>query len=116
MKPYSTDLRARVIAAHAQGMARSTIVRLFQVSQGSITRWVRRHKTTGDLTPHQAPGRARTITHDQEPVLRSYLEAAPDATLATHTAQWNADHGTTLSSWTMARAIRRLGWSRKKRR
>lgn len=116
MKPYSTDLRERVLAAHAQGMARSTIVQLFQVSQSSITRWVQRRKTTGDLTPQHAPGRGLTIPSDQEPLLRQQLEAAPDATLASHTAQWNANHGTTLSTWTMARAIRRLGWSRKKRR
>lgn len=116
MKPYSTDLRERVVAAHQQGVPRRTIMQLFQVSQGSITRWVQRHTTTGDLTPNHAPGRTRTILPDQEPLLRQQLERTPDATLATHTAQWNADHGTALSTWTMARAIRRLGWSRKKRR
>jgi transposase len=116
MKPYSIDLRERVIAAHTQGMTRSTIMQLFQISQGSITRWVHRHQTTGDLTPHHAPGRTLMISPDQEPQLRHQLEAAPDATLAAHTAHWNADHGTSLSTWTMARAIRRLGWSRKKRR
>lgn len=115
MKPYSTDLRERVLDALESGMARGEIIRLFQVSQGSITRWARLRRTSGDLTPRRPSGRPRVITPDQQPLLRLQLEAAPDAPLATHTAQWNADHGTTLSSWTMARAIRHLGWSRKKR-
>jgi hypothetical protein len=44
------------------------------------------------------------------------MEAAPDATLSTHVAQSTADYGTSLSTWTLARAIRRIGWSRKKSR
>jgi transposase len=115
MKAYSTDLRERVLAAHARGVSRRELTEMFQVSQGSITRWLRQQRTSGDLTPRQPPGRARSIPTDQEAALRRQLEAAPDATLAFHVAQWQADHDTPLSSWTMARAIRRLGWSRKKR-
>ena len=115
MKAYSTDLRERVLAAYDGGMLRSTIIRLFQVSQGSITRWIQRRLTTGTLAPLHPPGRARLILRAPEPSLRRQVEAAPDATLAEHTAQWNADYGSALSTWTMARAIRRLGWSRKKR-
>jgi transposase len=115
MKAYSTDLRERVLAAHARGMSRRELIDLFQVSQGSITRWLRQQRTTGDLTPRVPPGRVRSIPVDQEAALCRQLEAAPDAALATHAAHWAADHGTPLSSWTMGRAIRRLGWSRKKR-
>ena len=115
MKPYSTDLRERVLAALDNGMPRGEVIRLFQVSQGSITRWLRLRRTKGTLTPARPSGRPRTIPPQQEHLLRVQLEAAPDAALATHAAQWNDDHATSLSSWTMARAIRRLGWSRKKR-
>lgn len=115
MKAYSTDLRERVLAAHARGLSRRELIELFQVSQGSITRWLRQQRTTGNLTPALPPGRALSIPADQEGALRRQLEAAPDAILAVHTAQWNAEHGASISTWTMARAIRRLGWSRKKR-
>jgi len=116
MKAYSTDLRERVLAAHARGLSRRELIDLFQISQGSITRWLRQQRLSGDLTPRVPPGRARSIPTDQEAALRRQLEAAPDATLASHAAQWAADYGTPLSSWSMARAIRRLGWSRKKSR
>jgi transposase len=115
MKAYSTDLRERVLAAHARGLSRRKLIELFQVSQGSITRWRSQQRTTGNLTPGVPPGRALSIRADKEAHLRRQLEAAPDASLAAHTAQWNAEHGTSISTWTMARAIRRLGWSRKKR-
>jgi transposase len=116
MKAYSTDLRERVLAAHTRGLSRRELIEMFQVSQGSITRWLRQQRLTGDLTPRTPPGRARAIPADQDAALRRQLEAAPDATLATQVAQWAADHGTPLSTWTMARALRRLGWSRKKSR
>jgi transposase len=116
MKAYSTDLRERVLAAHARGLSRQELIDLFQVSQGSITRWLRQQRTSGTLAPKSAPGRARRIPTTQEDALRHQLAAAPDASLASHTAQWAADHGTELSTWSMARALRRLGWSRKKTR
>jgi hypothetical protein len=51
---------------------------------------------------------------DQDPLLRTQLGTAPAASLAEHDAQWNADHGSTLSAWTIGRVNRRLGWWRKK--
>jgi len=115
MQPYSTDLRVRVLDALDAGMSRREAVRIFQVSSGSIKRWLRLRRTRGDLTPKRPSGRAPSITPDRYPLLRAQLEAAPDAARAAHAAQWNADHDTTLSAWTLGRAIRRLGWSRKKR-
>ena|SRR5436305_43206 len=115
MQAYSTDLRVRVLDALAAGMHRADAVRIFQVSSGSIKRWVRMQRTTGDLTPQQPSGRPRSIPPDQESRLRAQLTAAPDGSLAAHAAQWTADYGTALSPWTIGRAFRRLGWSRKKR-
>ena len=115
MQPYSTDLRVRVLSAIDAGMPRADAVRIFQVSLGSIKRWLRLRRTNGDLTPQPPSGRATSIRPDQQAHLLAQLDAAPDALLAEHAAQWNADHGTTLSPWTIGRAIRRLGWSRKKR-
>lgn len=116
MQAYSTDLRERVLAAHERGLSRRELIALFQVSQGSITRWLRQQRVSGDLTPRTPPGRARSIPTEQEAALRLQLEAAPDASLAAHAAQWAADYGTSGSTWTFARAMRRIGFSRKKSR
>jgi transposase len=115
MKAYSLDLRTRVLDAIDDGMARSTAVQVFQVSLSSIKRWVAQRQQTGSLAPKFRPGQAATITPAQVPTLLFQLEQFPDATLAEHAERWNVDHGTSLSQWTLGRAIRRSGWSRKKR-
>ena len=115
MKAYSLDLRTRVLAAIDGGLPRADAVRTFQVSLGSIKRWLRLRQTSGTLAPRPRTGKVARITTAQLPTLRFQLEQFPDASLAEHARRWNADHATTLSSWTLGRAIRRLGWSRKKR-
>jgi transposase len=115
MKAYSLDLRTRVVDAIDAGMSRSQAVRVFQISLGSIKRWLHQRQTTGSLAPKLRPGQSATITAAQEPLLRLQLEQLKDATLQQHAERWNAEQGTTLSSWSLGRAIRRLGWSRKKR-
>jgi transposase len=115
MKAYSLDLRTRVLAAIDGGMERADAVRTFQVSLGSIKRWLRLRQTSGSLAPRPRKGKAASISAAQMATLRFQLEEFPDATLTEHAQRWNADHATTLSPWTLGRAIRRLGWSRKKR-
>jgi len=115
MKAYSLDLRTRVLAAIEGGMSRADAVRTFQVSLGSIKRWLRRRLTSGSLAPKPRTGKTASISAAQLPTLRFQLEQFPDASLAEHARLWNADHATSLSQWTLGRAIRRLGWSRKKR-
>ncbi len=114
MKAYSVDLRQRVLAAVDRGMPRADIAATFRVSLATITRLVALRRTRSDLAAQSPSGRRRSIGLEQQRALRAQLEADPDATIAMHTTRWNATHGTTLSQWTVGRAIRRLGWTRKK--
>ncbi|NJO84491.1 MAG: hypothetical protein HC828_18110 [Blastochloris sp.] len=117
MKAYSVDLRERVLAALDRGMARAAVVRTFQVSLASLKRWHGARRITGTLAPRPASGGfAATISPEQEAELRAQVVAFPDATLAEHAAQWNAADATTLSQWTLGRAIRRLQLPRQKSR
>ena len=116
MKPYSIDLRTRVLDALDSGMARADIVRTFQVSSSTIKRWLSRRATTWSLIQSPRPGQAPRITKAHEAALRAQLQHHPDATLAEHAALWNAEYDMTLSQWTLGRAIRRLNWTRKKSR
>ena len=115
MKAYSLDLRTRVLAAIDGGMSRADAVRTFQVSLGSIKRWLKIRQSGGSLAAKPRIGKAASISTAQLPTLRFQLEQFFDASLAEHARRWNADHATSLSQWTLGRAIRRLGWSRKKR-
>lgn len=113
---YSTDLRTRVLAAVDRGMSRTDVVATFQVSTGSVKRWLARRRTTGDLMPRTPPGRTATITPDQYPALIAQLTDHPDVTLPHHCDLWQARSGVAVSRWTMSRAMRAAGWTRKKKR
>lgn len=115
MSGYSVDLRERVLAAVARGMPRRDVVTTFAISLGTLKRWLVKQRQGLDLRPASPPGPQPTITRAYHTALRAQLEAHPDATLAEHAVRWNAAHGTSLSQWTLGRAIRGLGWTRKKR-
>ncbi len=114
MKGYSVDLRQRVLAAVERGMPRQAGATTFGVSIGTIKRLLTKQRTGADLAPRAPSGRRRTIPPAQHAALQAQLDAQPDATFAQHAAMWNAAHGTSLSQWTLGRAIRRPNWTRKK--
>ncbi len=102
----------------AGGMRQAEVATTFRVSISTIQRLIarRRRDTTDDRTAMIPAGRHRSITPAQHATLWTQLEANRDATIETHTRVWNEAHGTSVSPWTMGRAIRRVGWTRKKRR
>jgi transposase len=112
---YSRDLRQRVLDAVDRGMVRRTVVETFQVSSGSLKRWLKRRKETGTVASLSPPGRTAAMSADQYPALVAQLIAAPDAPLAEHLQRWQTEQGGHVSRWTMSRAIRATGWTRKKR-
>ena len=116
MKPYSDDLRTRILAAVDAGMSKCQAARVFAVSRSTIKLYAQRRRETGSLapTPRSAP-RSAVIGPPQQDALRAHLAAAPDATLATHCATWEREQGVRVSVSTMHRAIARLHWTRKKR-
>ena len=87
MKPYSEDLRERVVAAVERGTKRSDVVEAFAVSLPTIKRWLKQRRETGGL-----------------------------ATLDAHCSWWQETTGGEVSTATMSRAITALAWTRKKRR
>lgn len=112
--PYSLDLRERVVHAVEQGLSSSEVARRLNVSQRTVNRYTRQQLQTGTLVPAPNHGRPRSMTESEH--LRTQLEQAPTATLAEHCASWAARSGQSVSIPTMWRAIRRLGWTRKKGR
>jgi transposase len=112
---YSLDLRKRVLAALERGMEVDEAVSTFQVGRSTIFRWQAQQRMTGTLAARTSPGRRRLIAPSAEAVLRAQLEQQPDATLAQHVAAWSATEHPPVSVATMARAIARVGITRKKR-
>jgi transposase len=115
MRAYSTDLKERLVRAVANGQPMREAARRFDVAVTTVKRAVVQARETGSLERKPSTGRPRAISRDQEVALWARLEAAPDATLQEHCAWWAEQYGQPLSQATMWRAMRRLGWTHKKR-
>ena len=51
MRPYSKDVRSRVLAAVDRGTSREEAARTFSVSVPTIKRGLKRRRETGDVEP-----------------------------------------------------------------
>ena len=117
MRAYSMDLRERVLAAVERGTPRKEIVRTLGVSEPTIRRYLRLRRETGSVAPKPPPKRPFSIAQsvEQRRALWKQLEEHNDATLEKHCLLWERKRGVKVSISTMSRAIRRLGWTLKKR-
>jgi transposase len=117
MKPYSKDLRLRVLSAVDAGMPREQVAKTFLVSMPTIKRWLRRRRETGDVEPRAIPGRPSRKGTLLIEWLPHHLEANDDLTLEEHREAFEEEFGEEVSTSTIGRAIARLpdgGWPLKK--
>lgn len=115
MRPYSEDLRWRVVAAVDSGLPHHDVVWRYAVSPATIGRWLKQRRETGGLTPKAIPGPAPVKTVGLAEALPARLTTHADATLAEQCAWWQEQAGHAVSEATMSRALAALGWTRKKR-
>ena len=82
MKPYSDDLRSRVVAAIEGGMSRRQAAEVFSVGVSSAIRWAEQHSQTGSVSPQPMGGDrgSRIVGADREWLL-ARIAATPDLTL-----------------------------------
>ncbi len=115
MKAYSVDLREKAVAAVAAGIPRGEVVRLFGLSLATLKRLLKQQREVGHLHPHAQGGSQPRIAPAQEALLIAQWRAAADVTLEEHCRTWQEEQGQIVSRATMSRALRRAGWTRKKR-
>ncbi len=115
MRAYSQDLRERVLRAVDLGRSRAEIVQCFGISLATIKRYVKQQRDEGHVRPKAIPGRPPKKRVQVEAGVLPQLQAHDDATLEQHCDLWEQTHDERVSRWTMSRAIKRLGWTRKKK-
>ena len=117
MKPYSKDLRLRVLAAVDAGTPREQVAKTFSVSMPTIKRWLKRRRETGDVEPKPIPGRPSRKGVILQSWLPKHLEANDDLTLEERREAFEEEFGQRVSTSTIGRAIASLpdgGWPIKK--
>jgi transposase len=117
MKPYSKDVRLRVLAAVDRGVPREEVAKTFSVSVPTIKRWLKRRRETGDVEPKPIPGRPSRKGVMLQSWLPKHLEANDDLTLEEHREAFEEEFVQRVSTSTIGRAIAGLpdgGWPIKK--
>jgi transposase len=105
VKPYSKDLRLRVLAAVDAGTPREEVAKTFSVSMPTIKRWLKRRRETGDVEPRAIPGRPARKGAMLREWLPEHLEANDDLTLEEHREAFEEHFGEAVSTSTIGRAI-----------
>jgi transposase len=82
MKPYSEDLRARIVAGRQAGHSAQELANRFKVSKRSVERYWKLQVNAGHVQPRQIGGyrRSRLARHDA--TLRNWIQQQNDLTLA----------------------------------
>lgn len=113
-RSYSQDLRERVLAA--DGLSARQAAERFAVSVSYVIKARQRRDRTGMLTIKQRGYRRPERVAGLEPLIVREVERRPSATLADLRAWLLSEHGVSLSTGTMWRAVRKLGLTLKKSR
>ena len=113
MKPYSEDLRMRIVRGVEEGMPKSAAARLFGVSLSSVKRYIRLASQGASLAPKKGGGRPIKADETTRKLLEEDVEERPAATLLQRCRFLRSATGTSFSTSTIRRLLKRLGFSRK---
>jgi len=105
-KPYSLDLRKRVVDSIIQGKTYMEASNLFSVSISAIGRWYRNYKKEGDYKPKIRPGAKRKINIVE---LELYIRENDDGSLRKVSERFE------VSIWTVHFWLKKLGFTYKKK-
>ena len=117
-KPYSADLRERVLLADEAGLPPPAVAQRFGIGLATVYLWRQQARAEGRrcAKPHGG-GRARGIDTAGEAILRALVAERNDRTLDEYRELLAVrSGGPQVSRPTLCRALRRLGLRRKKRR
>jgi transposase len=84
-KPYSQDLRDRLVLAVLGGQSRREAARSFDVSPSCVIKLMQQWETTGDCLPRKFGGHKQHALAEHEDKVRALVAAQPDLTI---TALW----------------------------
>jgi transposase len=115
-RPYSGDLRRRVIAAALEGsQSRDEVARRFAVGRSSVYRWIGTAQSEGRLEAKPMRGGPEPVIKDEtEAALRDLVKAENHLTLSEYRDRLADETGVRVHPWTVGRSLGRLRLTRKK--
>ncbi len=80
-KPYSQDLRERMVRAVLAGQSRHAAARSFDVSPSCVIKLMQQFETTGGCLPQKFGGHKRYALAEHEDKVRALVAEKPDVTI-----------------------------------
>jgi transposase len=114
MKPYSLDLREKIVESVHKGVPKAETARRFGVDRATVKRYCKQLDERGTLQARKAPGKKPKLDQKAIKLLAKDLEQRPWATHSQRAEFLFALSGVRVSEATVCRAVRRLRRSRKK--
>jgi transposase len=113
MKPYSKDLRVRIVKAIEEDMSKSKAARLFGVSISSVKRYVRIAEQGASLALRKGGGRPPKAGEAIRKLLEEDVHKRTTATVAGRCRLLQSVTGKSLSLSTIKRLLKGMGFSQK---
>jgi transposase len=114
-RPYSRDLRERVVEAVEAGQSRQAAARRFGVSASFAIKLLQRWQETGKFEAKQVGGQKDYALRRHEALVRQLMSSHPDLTIDELNDRLGAN-GISISRAAVGRFLVALGLTRKKRR
>lgn len=80
-RPYSQDLRDRVVGAVEAGSSARSSARVFGVSESTAVKWIQRWRRTGSVAAKRMGGYRRSPLDDHAELLLGLIADRPDLTV-----------------------------------
>ena len=114
MRPYSLDLREKIVESVQKGVPKSETARRFGVDRATVKRYCKQLDERGTLEPRKAPGKKPKLDEKARKILLEDVRERPWATHSQRVQFLYAACGVSVSEATVCRTLRRLSQSRKK--
>lgn len=115
-KPYSLDLRERVVAALEGGMSTAQAAARFSIGKATAGAWGRLKRTQGDVRPAKQGKPKGSVLDAHEAFILGVLREKPDTTLEEMAERLAAERGVRVVWTAVWKFLDRRDQTHKKRR
>ena len=113
VRPYSLDLRERVVSAVEQGGTCRAVAKRYGVAVSSVVKWSQRYRATGSVAPGKMGGHRRRVLEPHRDFIVEQINRTPHLTVR-GLRDLLRDRGIAVSHHAVWQFLRREGLSFKK--
>jgi len=107
MKPYSIELREKIVKIYEQGdTSIRKVAARFDVSKGFVQK-IKQKQTTGHVQPRKQGGSLTSVLHSRTTELTQMVEKYPDSTLSEYCEYWLMNYKEAISPSMMCRELKK---------